>query len=118
MPSFNSLLIGVLSLPIVQLAQGEIFTVNCEPLTIQRSDPIVSPGVMSGHVHAVVGGTGFQQTMTAETATSSGNTTCNRHIDRSNYWQPMLYHKQTDGQYEAIEFQGIVSSPINYMYCT
>lgn len=36
-------------------AFGDTFTVNCQPLTIQRSDPIVSPGAPSAHLHSVIG---------------------------------------------------------------
>jgi hypothetical protein len=44
------------------MANGQVaFTVNCAPLTIQRADPIVNPGEISGHVHAVVGGKCFAE---------------------------------------------------------
>ena len=110
MLSFNSALLAALSLPLIPLAHGQLFTVNCQPLTIQRSDPIVSPGTMSGHVHAVIGGTGFQQTMSATTAPDSSDTTCDKKLDHSNYWQPQLYHERTDGTFELITFQGSVST--------
>jgi hypothetical protein len=32
------------------------------PLTATRLDPIVSPGAISGHVHAIVGGSNFGPT--------------------------------------------------------
>ncbi|RYP52177.1 hypothetical protein DL768_002619 [Monosporascus sp. mg162] len=36
----------------------DTFTINCQPLTVQRRDPIVSPGAdLSDHVHSVIGGT-------------------------------------------------------------
>lgn len=110
MPSFNSAILAALSLPLIRFAHGQLFTVNCQPLTIQRSDPIVSPGTMSSHVHAVIGGTGFQQTMSATTAPNSLDTTCDKKLDHSNYWQPQLYHERTDGTFELITFQGSVST--------
>ncbi|KAL1962142.1 hypothetical protein VTN77DRAFT_546 [Rasamsonia byssochlamydoides] len=87
-------------------SQGGEFTLSCLPLTYQRSDPIVSPGEPSAHTHVVVGGTAFSRTMGADTAPNATNTTCSVNIDRSNYWQPLLYHITSDGQFEAIPFQG------------
>lgn len=50
----NFALLAALLLPASRLVSAQVltdeFTVNCNPLTIQRSDPIVSPGVASGHV--------------------------------------------------------------------
>ncbi|KAK4084891.1 hypothetical protein Purlil1_10111 [Purpureocillium lilacinum] len=84
-----------------------LFIVQCGPLTVQRGDPIVFPGTISPHVHAVVGGTAFQLEMTAEQARSSKSTTCNKMLDKSNYWQPQLYHQDRDGKFELIKFLGI-----------
>lgn len=103
-----ALLAGCLSLA---CAQGGLFIVQCGPLTVQRGDPIVFPGTISPHVHAVVGGTAFQLEMTAEQARSSKSTTCNKMLDKSNYWQPQLYHQDRDGKFELIKFLGIVSVP-------
>jgi hypothetical protein len=116
MPSFNSLLAAAFTLPIVHLVHGQIFTVNCQPLTIQRGDPIISPGTISAHVHAVIGGTAFQQTMGLTTAKNAFDTTCDRKLDHSNYWQPQLYHKMANGSFELITFQGSVSSVILYTF--
>lgn len=110
MPSFNSALLAALSLPLIKLAHGQIFTVNCQPLTIQRGDPIISPGAISAHVHAVIGGTAFQQTMGRDTALNAKDTTCDKKIDKSNYWQPQLYHQNSDGSFDLIHFQGTVSA--------
>ncbi|KAH8820776.1 hypothetical protein F5884DRAFT_745119 [Xylogone sp. PMI_703] len=106
MPSLTSIVLAALTLRIAQLANAQLFTVSCNPLTIQRSDPIVSPGVASGHVHAVVGGTAFQRTMSTTTAVNAKDSTCDKKLDKSNYWQPQLYHHRSDGQFELIEFQG------------
>lgn len=110
MPSFNSALLAALSLPLIKLAHGQIFTVNCQPLTIQRGDPIINPGAISAHVHAVIGGTAFQQTMGRDTALNAKDTTCDKKIDKSNYWQPQLYHQNSDGSFDIIHFQGTVSA--------
>ena len=87
------------------LAFFDTFTLNCEPLTIQRSDPLVSPGVASGHVHAIVGGNAFSRNMSAPTAATVANsTTCDKYIDRSNYWVPNLYHHRMDGLYDMVDW--------------
>jgi hypothetical protein len=109
MPSFSPTLFAALALPIVQLVHGQLFTVNCQPLTIQRADPIIFPGQISPHVHAVIGGTAFQQTMSATTAPDASDTTCDKKLDNSNYWQPQLYHRRTDGGFDMVTFQGSVS---------
>jgi len=77
------------------------FTVNCAPLTIQRSDPIVQPGIASQHVHAVVGGNAFQRTMGPTDALKADSTTCDKGTDHSNYWVPQLYHyRESDKMWE------------------
>lgn len=90
-------------------AQAQLFTVNCSPLTIQRGDPIVWPGQISPHVHVVTGGTAFQQTQSNEQARDATATTCDKLLDKSNYWQPQLYHQRHDGRFELVTMQGNVS---------
>lgn len=85
-----------------------VWTLNCAPLTIQRSDPIISPGVASGHVHAVVGGTAFGRTMNdVDSASSAPATTCDKFTDHSNYWAPQLYHMRSDGKFDMMPFTGM-----------
>jgi len=85
---------------------GDTFTVNCVPLTIQRSDPIVYPGIASAHVHSVAGGNAFSRTMNGVySANDATATTCNKALDHSNYWVPQLYH-YANGQYEMVKFLG------------
>lgn len=86
MHSPNPTLAAAILLALSSLGYGQTtdeFTVTCTPLTIQRSDPIIDPGEMSGHVHTVAGGTAFQQKMDANTAKNSKSTTCDREIDKS-----------------------------------
>jgi hypothetical protein len=96
-------------LPLVN-AQGE-FNFACAPLTIQRSDPIVNPGAPGGHTHAIIGGSAFSRSMSNEAAPNARDTTCAIEIDKSNYWQPQLYHIRSDGQFETVPFQGSVTTP-------
>jgi len=85
---------------------GDTFTVNCVPLTVQRSDPIVQPGMASSHVHSVVGGTAFQRLMGPMDANKANQTTCDKAIDHSNYWVPQLYHQRSDKMWELVPFHG------------
>ena len=110
MPSKKTLAATAAAIAAIPATQAQIFTVGCSPLTVQRADPIVQPGDLSGHVHAVVGGTAFQFTMDDQTAINAKETTCDKVLDQSNYWQPQLYHQNTDDKFELVEFQGVVSS--------
>jgi len=81
---------------------GDTFTVNCQILTVQRSDPILNPGVASGHVHTIIGGNAFRRTMIGKDATLATATTCDKSIDHSNYWVPQLYHIGADKKLELV----------------
>ena len=50
---------------------------NPSRLFDQRADPVVNPGVASGHVHVITGGSGFNYSMTYEDARASSCSTCN-----------------------------------------
>ena len=110
MRSFTPILLGMLPVILAQSTRDKLFTVTCDPLTIQRSDPIVSPGEASSHVHVVVGGTGFKRTESNEDATKSKATTCNKKLDKSNYWVPQLYHQKADSTFDIVRMSEGVSS--------
>jgi hypothetical protein len=94
---------------------SSVWTVNCAPLTIQRSDPLISPGVASGHVHAIVGGTAFRRDMDEKLdATNAKATTCDKFTDHSNYWCPQLYEQSTNGSFSMVPFLGGVSQCITF----
>jgi len=84
-----------------------LFTVNCAPLTTQRADPIINPGVAGTHVHSVIGGNAFSRKMKDTDGKLVANaTTCNKVTDHSNYWVPQLYHIRADGKFELVPFSG------------
>ncbi|CAG5137590.1 uncharacterized protein ALTATR162_LOCUS161 [Alternaria atra] len=95
---------------LLALASAQFFILNCGKLTVQRSDPIVSPGVPSGHVHAVIGGTAFKRTLSNEEARNAKDTTCIS-MDKSNYWIPQLYHENRNGTFTYVPFEGSMSYP-------
>jgi len=98
--------VAILSVLVYQVSclDGDTFTVNCAPLTLQRSDPIVNPGIASNHVHSIVGGNAFQRTMGPMDATKANSTSCDKAIDHSNYWVPHLYHQRADKMWEMVPF--------------
>jgi hypothetical protein len=74
------------------------------PLTIGRMDPIVDPGVASGHVHTVQGGSAFALTMTDDQALTSSCTSSLVKNDKSNYWTPSLYFQDpNNGSLESVD---------------
>ena len=107
MPAMQSLWASLV-LGFIHGSYGQLFTVNCDPLTIQRSDPVVFPGIVSPHVHVVTGGTAFQQTESSQTAINAKATTCDKTLDHSNYWQPQLYHQNANGTFNLVYMQGNV----------
>jgi len=100
-------ILGVLAPLAVWAIDGDTFTVNCQPLTIQRSDPIVNPGVPGGHLHSVIGGNAFRRSMPGTyDANNATKTTCDKAIDHSNYWVPSLYHQRSDKLWELVNWKG------------
>lgn len=83
------------------------FVVQCySRLFDQRADPVVSPGIASGHVHTISGGNGFNVTMDYNKARSSQCSTCNIKQDLSNYWSPKLYFRAQNGSFLDVPIIG------------
>ena len=73
------------------------------PLTVGRMDPIVSPGVPSGHHHTIQGGSNFALTMTDTQLLSSTCTSSLVKNDKSNYWTPSLFFQDPkDGTFTPV----------------
>jgi len=92
---------------------GRTFSVNHffgdGPLTMGRMDPIVNPGVASGHVHAIQGGNAFALTMSDTDAVDKSTCTSSRvKNDKSNYWTPSLYFQDPKNG-------SLISVPMFYM---
>lgn len=97
------------------VSASSVWTVNCAPLTVQRSDPLFSPGEPSSHVHAVVGSTAFSRSMPGKRAAADGaRTTCDKPTDHSNYWAPQLYQMLPGDTFKALPFTGMVAYYTNY----
>ncbi|KAK5107029.1 hypothetical protein LTR62_001918 [Meristemomyces frigidus] len=66
-------------------------------LVLERIDPIISPGSVSGHVHTVSGGSGFGFNTSYEQQRESACSSCPIKQDLSAYWTPKLYYMNADG---------------------
>ncbi|TDZ28163.1 hypothetical protein C8035_v001935 [Colletotrichum spinosum] len=83
------------------------FKIPCSrPVVVERADPIVNPGVLSGHLHTIMGGSGFDFSMTYEQARASSCSTCKVTADLSNYWIPSLYYRGQDGMFTSVSQSG------------
>ncbi|KAL0942125.1 wsc domain-containing protein [Colletotrichum truncatum] len=83
------------------------FKIPCSrPVVVERADPIVNPGTLSGHVHNIMGGNGFDFSMTYEQARASSCSTCKVTADLSNYWIPNLYYRGQDGKFTSVPQAG------------
>lgn len=72
----------------------------------ERADPIISPGVVSGHVHTIAGGNGFNFSMDYEDTQSSTCSSCPIKQDLSNYWSPKLFYQYPNGSVEMVPQAG------------
>ncbi|KAK0639835.1 hypothetical protein B0T16DRAFT_440164 [Cercophora newfieldiana] len=80
---------------------------GCSQLVIERTDPIVQPGVSpSAHTHQIVGGNSFNVTMDPadfDPAKRSTCTSCLYAEDMSNYWTASVYFKSPEnGSYKLV----------------
>ncbi|KZW02975.1 hypothetical protein EXIGLDRAFT_636604 [Exidia glandulosa HHB12029] len=80
-----------------------------DALVRERADPIVSPGVASGHLHVVHGGAGFALNTTFDAMRASDCTSCEIANDKSNYWTPSLwFNDPKTGKVEPVNGGGIL----------
>ena len=79
-------------------------------LTVERADPIVSPGGVAGHVHRVIGGSNFGvEIPSSDYLRESECTTSGIEEDKSAYWFPQLYFEYADGTFELVS-----GGPVTY----
>ncbi|KAF9529140.1 hypothetical protein CPB83DRAFT_790698 [Crepidotus variabilis] len=78
-------------------------------LTTQRIDPIMNPGIVSNHVHAVVGGSNFGLNFSTASLRSSECSSIPISEDKSNYWYPQLYFQWDNGS-----FTSVAGNPVMY----
>ncbi|OAQ85857.1 WSC domain-containing protein [Purpureocillium lilacinum] len=74
---------------------------------LARMDPIVNPGSVSNHVHAIHGSSGFSETANSADLLKGGCTSCRVTQDLSSYWTPALYFQdEKTGKYEIVQQVG------------
>lgn len=86
-----------------------------QPLFRGRLDPIVQPGMASGHVHKVSGSNHFSACNASQSPMdvykdvfSSTCTTCSiRTVDNSQYWHPDLYYQWPNGTFSLVPNGGL-----------
>jgi len=100
-----------LLLPLVTTAlaakDGRTFAVlrfnGNRPLVQASVDPIVNPGIRSGHVHSVQGASNFGLTVDAAKLNQSTCSTAQIGGDFSIYWTPKLYFRDpAAGTFESV----------------
>ncbi|BGP31993.1 hypothetical protein JCM10296v2_003772 [Rhodotorula toruloides] len=77
-------------------------------LVYQRADPITNPGLASGHVHTISGGSNFNLDVDFQTLRQSKCTSCMVKQDMSNYWTPTLYFHWANGSFTSVEQVGLL----------
>lgn len=79
---------------------------SCSQLVVERLDPLVFPGVTgSPHVHQIIGGNAFNQSMEyprMDIPSEATCTTCTFAEDLSNYWTAVLYFRARNGTYKRV----------------
>ncbi|OJJ48972.1 hypothetical protein ASPZODRAFT_60273 [Penicilliopsis zonata CBS 506.65] len=73
---------------------------------VARMDPLVDPGMIAYHAHAVEGSGNFALSVTEDSLRASNCTSCAVLQDRSAYWAPPLYFLHTNGSAELVEQVG------------
>lgn len=81
------------------------FQMNGRELVRARLDPIVSPGKVSSHVHAVLGGSNFGPTVSSAGLRQSQCSTISTQQDKSAYWTAPPYGKNKDGTFSALPLE-------------
>lgn len=76
----------------------------CSQLVIERFDPLVTPGIVSPHLHQIVGGNAFNISMdpALDLPSLSTCTTCTFTEDFSNYWTAVLFFRHANGTFERV----------------
>ncbi|KAJ7222332.1 hypothetical protein GGX14DRAFT_428484 [Mycena pura] len=92
-PKSRRVSLGVLVLPLFAVRFCEAYWLMAPNniITTQRLDPVVSPGTVSTHAHAVVGGSNFGMNISTAALRNSACTSIPIPEDKSNYWFPVNY---------------------------
>jgi hypothetical protein len=102
---FNTI-VGAVALLSQHATAQQMLRFSCSRLTIERLDPLVSPGeTPSPHTHQVGGGNSFNASMppgTYDPVERSTCTSCTFAEDFSNYWTANLYFRARNGTLKRV----------------
>ncbi|KAF2448825.1 hypothetical protein P171DRAFT_352724 [Karstenula rhodostoma CBS 690.94] len=73
---------------------------------LARIDPIVTPGKLSTHAHAIHGGGNFGMSATYDDLRASECTSCRATDDKSAYWTPALMFQHENGTTQVVRQVG------------
>ncbi len=91
--------LGAIAIPAVAHNGPYLFLGAGIPVSIQRLDPVISPGKVSGHVRSIVGGNAFAPTLDFDATQKATCSTIRVAADKSNYWMPALYFHAKNGSF-------------------
>lgn len=80
----------------------------------ERLDPVIQPGVVSGHLHRVVGGSGINFTMDPSLTHLAGCSSCTVKQDKSNYYVPQLFFARNTSN--GARYEIAPDGPVNIIY--
>lgn len=92
-----------------QVAAQNMLRFACSQLVVERTDPLVNPGMkFTPHLHQIVGGDSFNVTMDPanDPAQLSKCTSCSFVQDKSNYWTAVMFFKHKNGSYIRVPQTG------------
>ncbi|KZT56864.1 hypothetical protein CALCODRAFT_509191 [Calocera cornea HHB12733] len=84
------------------VSPAHAFLLMAQPIVLARMDPVVQPGIVSQHTHAVIGGSAFQTTYDSDTYGAARCTTMEVTPDKSNYWSPAVFGRNRNGTVEPL----------------
>ena len=119
----SSLVLSSLSLLALHPRDARAFwRMACGVSQTSRTDPILSPGTVSGHVHKFAGGnsefndylagpiltvTDVNPSSTQDSLLTSTCSSCEVQEDKSAYWTPQLYYSHSNGTVEEVQNEGM-----------
>lgn len=99
-------LLGAVALLAQNAAGQNMLRFACSQLVVERTDPIVNPGMTyTPHLHQIVGGNSFKPDMPPESHDLVGGSTCTScsyKEDLSNYWTAVMFFKAKNGTYKRV----------------
>ncbi|KAK8029950.1 WSC domain-containing protein [Apiospora rasikravindrae] len=76
------------------------------PVVVERADPIADPGMVSTHMHTVMGSNAFNFSMDYAQTQTATCSTCKVTKDLSSYWVPNLYYHAQNGSFIPVKQSG------------